>query len=234
MAYREIKGNLFASKAQVLVNTVNCVGVMGKGIALEFRLRYPQMFLEYQRICTEGRLRPGQILPFRKQKPWILNFAVKDDWRYPSKLEWIEACLARFVEKYGELGITSVAIPWIGAMNGKLDWDDVHQLMRRYLAGLRDVEIEVIEFDPHAPDPLFERLQSVLDQTDVLEFSRCSGLPPSTISKVVRAIKNDLATSLSDIIARGHLGKTSVERLYGYLQTIPSATGAISPQPHLL
>lgn len=65
MSYREIEGNLFASGAQALVNTVNCVGFMGKGVALEFRRRFPAMFDEYHRACVEGRLRPGQILPFR-------------------------------------------------------------------------------------------------------------------------------------------------------------------------
>lgn len=66
MPYREYKGNLFASRAQCLVNTVNCVGVMGKGVALEFRRRFPSMFQEYRRICEAGTLRPGQILPYRK------------------------------------------------------------------------------------------------------------------------------------------------------------------------
>src|SRR5438094_1301502 len=104
MPYREYKGNLFASQAQCLVNTVNCVGVMGKGVALEFRRRFPRMFEEYRRACEAKTLRPGQILPYTKEKPWILNFAVKDDWRYPSKLEWVEGWLHKFVVNYHRLG----------------------------------------------------------------------------------------------------------------------------------
>src|SRR5437588_12069599 len=107
----ELKGNLFNSTAQTLVNTVNCVGVMGKGIALEFRLRFPEMFETYRKVCEDRKLRPGQILPYRKAHPWILNFAVKDDWKHPSRLEWVEACLERFAANYRQLGITSVAFP---------------------------------------------------------------------------------------------------------------------------
>jgi len=98
MSYQELSGNIFNSKTDALVNTVNCVGVMGKGIALEFRRRYPKMFKEYQRFCKRGELKPGQILPYRKETPWILNFAIKNHWRNPSKIEWIEICLEKFVK----------------------------------------------------------------------------------------------------------------------------------------
>ena len=69
-------GDIFKSKALTLVNTVNCVGIMGKGIALEFRRRYPNMFKEYQSICEKGELQPGQILPYKAENIWILNCAI--------------------------------------------------------------------------------------------------------------------------------------------------------------
>ena len=77
MAYKEISGNIFNTKAMAVVNTVNCVGVMGKGIALDFKLRYPEMFKEYQKICFKHLLKPRQILPYMKSSPIILNFAIK-------------------------------------------------------------------------------------------------------------------------------------------------------------
>ena len=144
MPYREYRGNLFASRAKCLVNTVNCVGVMGKGVALEFRRRFPAMFEDYKRTCKAGELRPGQILPYRKGHPWVLNFAVKDDWKHPSKLEWVESCLAKFVARYRRLGIDSVALPWLGAMNGRLEWESVHSLICAYLSNLDDLNVEVV------------------------------------------------------------------------------------------
>lgn len=95
MAYKEVKGNIFNSDAMAVVNTVNCVGAMGKGIALDFKLRFPEMFKEYQKICFKHILKPGQILPYRKSKPIILNFAIKDDWKDPSKVEWVEETLQK-------------------------------------------------------------------------------------------------------------------------------------------
>ena len=95
MAYKEVRGNIFNTKAMAVVNTVNCVGAMGKGIALDFKLRYPEMFKEYQQICFRHLLHPGQILPYTKSKPIILNFAIKDEWKDPSRVEWIEETLQR-------------------------------------------------------------------------------------------------------------------------------------------
>ena len=77
MSYIETKGNIFNTKAMAVVNTVNCVGVMGKGIALDFKLRFPEMFKEYQRVCFQHLLKPGQILPYKKNSPVILNFCHK-------------------------------------------------------------------------------------------------------------------------------------------------------------
>ena len=109
MAYKEISGNIFNTKAMAVVNTVNCVGAMGKGIALDFKLRFPEMFKEYQRICFQHLLKPGQILPYKKSNPIILNFAIKDDWKDPSKVEWIEETLQKFVDNYKKLGILNSA-----------------------------------------------------------------------------------------------------------------------------
>ena len=143
MAYIEKKGNLFNSNAMAIVNTVNCVGAMGKGIALDFKLRYPEMFKEYQKICFKHILKPGQILPYTKSTPIILNFAIKDDWKDPSRVEWIEQTLQKFVDNYHSMGITSVAFPWMGAMNGGLPFETIQSLTRKYLLGLNDIEIEL-------------------------------------------------------------------------------------------
>ena len=145
MAYKEITGNIFNTKAMAVVNTVNCVGAMGKGIALDFKLRFPEMFKEYQRICFRHLLKPGQILPYKKSNPIILNFAIKDDWKDPSKVEWIEETLQKFANNYKKLGITSIAFPWMGAMNGGIPIDKIKSLTRKYLSDLTDID------DPFLP-----------------------------------------------------------------------------------
>lgn len=125
------KDNFFETDALALVNTVNCKGVMGKGIALEFKRRFPRMFQEYAESCRTGYLEPGTILPyylgFESQPIWIINFATKNHWQHPSKMSWINtglAALARFLIKEGDEA-SPIAIPALGCANGMLDWEDV-------------------------------------------------------------------------------------------------------------
>ena len=143
---REVVGDIFDSSVQTLVNTVNCRGVMGKGLALQFKLRYPAMFTDYVERCKMGRVRVGEPYLYRTKTVWILNFPTKDDWRRPSRLDYIERGLRYFAAHYHEMGILSVAFPQLGCQNGGLKWTDVGTMMRRYLAPLGiDVEIYVRE-----------------------------------------------------------------------------------------
>jgi O-acetyl-ADP-ribose deacetylase (regulator of RNase III) len=214
MPLLEMRGNLFNSTAQALVNTVNCVGVMGKGVALEFRRRFPSMFEVYRKVCEEGKLRPGQILPYRVGQPWILNLAVKDDWKQPSRLEWVEACLDRFATNYKKLGLSSVAFPWIGAMNGGLPWEKVHSLMRSYLQPLQDINIEIIEFDPAAPDPLFIRLCESVQSLDPSVFARRVGITARSTALVYQALREESVPSFARLCEYPGLGSTTIEHLY--------------------
>lgn len=132
-----VKTNLFDSPAQVLVNTVNTVGVMGKGIALEFKKLYPLMFSQYQKFCETGQLTVGKLWIYRTTNKWILNFPTKRNWRQKSRLEDIEAGLKKFRETYREQGITSISFPQLGVGNGGLNWESqVQPLMERYLSDL--------------------------------------------------------------------------------------------------
>jgi O-acetyl-ADP-ribose deacetylase (regulator of RNase III) len=136
-------GNLFDSNAQTIVNTVNCVGVMGKGIALTFKNKYPNMFNSYKTICDKQLLSPGKLLLYTKETPWILNFPTKNHWKNPSKIEYIEEGLRKFVEIYKEKGITSIAFPLLGCANGGLNWEEqVKPIMEQYLSNL-DISVEI-------------------------------------------------------------------------------------------
>ena len=150
-------GDLFQSKCQTLVNTVNCVGVMGKGIALQFKEKYPHMFTMYKVICANGILSKGgdiwmfsfeNIIPFPDiitNQPNILCFATKEDWRNPSKLEWIERGLKNLVENYESFNIKSIAFPKLGCNNGRLNWEkEVKPLMIEYLSRL-PIKVEIYE-----------------------------------------------------------------------------------------
>jgi O-acetyl-ADP-ribose deacetylase (regulator of RNase III) len=126
--------SLFQSPAKVLVNTVNTVGVMGKGIAKDFRRIYPEMFAEYQRLCESDRFGIGDLWPYKTPHKWILNFPTKKHWRQPSKPEYIDAGLQKFAQMYQEAKITSISFPMLGCGNGELDWkSQVRPLMEKHL-----------------------------------------------------------------------------------------------------
>ncbi|NOK63726.1 MAG: hypothetical protein GFH27_549379n69 [Chloroflexi bacterium AL-W] len=126
--------NLFESPAQTLVNTVNTVGVMGKGIALTFKQLYPEMFQRYRQICQEKQLEVGKLYVYRTRNKIVVNFPTKKHWRRPSQVDYIEAGLQNFVATYQNYGITSVSFPQLGCGNGELDWEtQVQPLMESYL-----------------------------------------------------------------------------------------------------
>ncbi|MGV0050908.1 type II toxin-antitoxin system antitoxin DNA ADP-ribosyl glycohydrolase DarG [Mycobacterium colombiense] len=122
-------GDLLAANTEALVNTVNCAGVMGKGIALQFKRRYPEMYKAYEKACNRGEVTIGKMFVFETGQldgpRYIINFPTKKHWRAPSQLSYIDAGLADLVQVLRELKIGSVAIPPLGAGNGGLDWADV-------------------------------------------------------------------------------------------------------------
>lgn len=150
---RYIEGDIFKSPAQVIVNTVNTVGVMGKGIALEFKKRYPDMFQAYRDICDRRKLKTGTLMLYYEPDHWVLLFPTKENWRNPSRMEYIEAGLAKFCRTYAEKGITSVAFPKLGCGNGELNWSDVQPVMEKYL---KDLPIDVYIYLGTGPNPIPE------------------------------------------------------------------------------
>lgn len=132
-----IMGDMFESKAQTLVNTVNCVGIMGKGIALEFKKRFPDMFDDYVRRCEAKQVRLGKPYVFRRLfPPWILNFPTKGHWRSVSRLQDIMEGLRYLQQHYEKWGITSLAVPPLGCGHGQLEWRVVGTTLYRHLKTL--------------------------------------------------------------------------------------------------
>lgn len=138
-------GNIFESKMDVLVNTVNCVGVMGKGIASEFKKKYPVMFKEYKNLCDQQLIKTGVLYPYLENNTIkLINFPTKKHWRSPSKIEYVTEGLEWFVDHYQELNIKSIAFPPLGCGNGGLQWEYIGPIMYQYLKDLPiDIEIYV-------------------------------------------------------------------------------------------
>ena len=142
-------GDLLSADTEAIVNTVNCVGVMGKGIALQFKRAHPANFKEYEKACKKGSVRLGHmfVVPTNQLDgpKWIINFPTKGHWREGSNLSDIESGLKDLVSVIAELGITSIAIPPLGAGNGGLDWNDVKPLITRELSELAGLDVQLFE-----------------------------------------------------------------------------------------
>ena len=136
--FKALIGDLFTTQAQTRVNTVNCVGIMGKGVAQEFKKRYPSMFEDYAERCERKQVRLGEPYLYRDRSGvFIVNFPTKDHWRSPSRLSDIERGLDYFVQHHAEWGIKSVAFPPLGCGNGGLSWEEVGPLMYGKLRHLK-------------------------------------------------------------------------------------------------
>jgi O-acetyl-ADP-ribose deacetylase (regulator of RNase III)/uncharacterized protein YwgA len=144
-------GDILQSKAQTLINTVNCVGVMGKGIALEFKKRFPEMFKDYVERCERKEIKPGAPYLYKTLlPPQIVNFPTKDHWKSVSRIADIERGLQVLLSRYKEWGVTSLAIPALGCGNGQLEWKAVGPLIYRY-ASQMDVPVEL--YAPYGTPP---------------------------------------------------------------------------------
>ena len=143
------RGDLFESEAQTLVNAVNTVGVMGAGIAFQFKNRFPEMSADYARRCAAGEVKIGEPYLFTGESStdkWILNFpTIGDDWA-PTRMDDIRDGLAHLRLHYREWGITSLAMPALGCGVGGLDWKDVEPVLQE---GLSDLDIPVELYAPH-------------------------------------------------------------------------------------
>lgn len=143
------QGNLLDSKAEALVNTVNTLGIMGKGIALMFKEAFPENFKIYEAACKRKEVKLGQMFVTEREDMfgprWIINFPTKANWRFPSRIEWIEEGLRDLRRVLDEKGIRSVAIPPLGAGNGGLDWSDVKLRIVAALGEIPGLDVTVYE-----------------------------------------------------------------------------------------
>ncbi len=164
------RGDLLKDSSEAIVNTVNCVGIMGKGIALQFKQKWPQNFKAYAAACERNEVRPGKMfihdLGEWAEPRFIVNFPTKMHWRADSKVEYIEKGLRDLVLQVERLGIKSIALPPLGCGNGGLDWPTVRRLVLKAFEAHPQVKVDL--FEPKgAPPP-----QEMVNRTDKPRMTR--------------------------------------------------------------
>ncbi len=166
---RFTQGDLLTADAEALVNTVNCVGVMGRGIALQFKKAFPDNFKAYAAACKQGELVPGRMFVFDRrqltQPRFVINFPTKRHWRGKSRIDDVRAGLAALVEEVQTHGIRSIAIPPLGSGLGGLDWSEVRPLIEQAMAPLSRVDVLIFEPGGGPADTRSNRSRSVPPMT---------------------------------------------------------------------
>lgn len=212
-------GDLFASEAQTLVNTINCVGVMGKGVALGFKQRFPQMYQDYVERCERRQVRLGRPYLYKQLGPWVLNFPTKDHWRAVSRLSDIVSGLEYLSSHYKAWGIKSLAVPPLGCGNGQLDWNVVGPTLYRYFERL-DIPVEMYAPVGTPPEQLTREFLT-RDAASPVDTPHPVGahLPPQAIA---------LVSVVSRVAREPHhwpVGRTSFQKIAYFLTETGIPTG---------
>ena len=221
-------GNIFTTQCQTIVNTINCVGVMGAGIAYEFKLREPDMFDKYKVLCEQKKIDVGLLWIYNAKDSdsayqKILNFPTKKHWKFPTKEEYLLKGLQKFMATYQDKGIESIAFPLLGADRGGLGRDRSIEIMEDYLSGC-DIDIEIWEFDPAAKDDLFEDFRTIFLKIDDETIKKESGVRIDIIRKIRSALEVDTVNSLSGLIRVKGVGATTMEKLFSYIRLSKKAS----------
>lgn len=212
-----IEGNIFNSSCKTLVNTVNCVGVMGKGIALTYKYLYPEMFSKYKDLCDSQLLDIGKLWLYKSNNRWILNFPTKYHWKYPSKIEYLERGLDRFIETYQEKKISSIAFPMLGTLNGGLEEDKVLELMLDKLS-LCNIEVEIYKYKPSKNDFLISQLKDKLKKVTSYNLKTQWGLSKGTFDKINLLLQTNETMSVIDLANYKGIGAKTIQKIFNQLE----------------
>ena len=210
-------GNIFTTQCQTIVNTVNCVGVMGAGIAFEFKLRYPEMFKEYVMLCEKKQIDIGILWLYKSDDKWVLNFPTKLHWKSPSKLVYLEKGLKEFVDTYKEKSISSIAFPLLGASNGGIPEYESIRIMKKHLDQC-DIDVEIYHFDPDAEDDLYTTFKKIFLDLPDKELSSRSELSIGFVNKLKTALQNKNIHSMSGLLREKGIGEKTLEKAFHFAQ----------------
>lgn len=140
------KGDIFRIEGvKNYAHGCNCAGAMGKGIALQFKAKYPKMYLEYKELCNEGKFRPGDVFDYNYDGGHIYNLGTQSTWRTKAKLEYIQSSVYKMLELALNDGVSAIALPAIGAGLGGLKWDEVKSVMEKAASKFPHVDLYVVE-----------------------------------------------------------------------------------------
>lgn len=198
---------------EAIVNTVNCEGFMGAGLAYEFSLRYPEILSVYKEDCENGNLKIGRLTIHNMSNIKIINFPTKDKFKFPSTIKYIEEGLVYFINNYRSYNIKSIAFPLLGCSNGGLNFEgEVKPLMEKYLSSI-DLDVYIC-IDPGYAEGKEKQMLDLYKSISPYKYQKELKIRDSQIEKL-----NKARTSINrffDILKIEGVGKTTYEKLFRY------------------
>ena len=210
-----ITGNIFQTDHQTIVNTVNCFGIMGAGLALECKYRYPEMFFRYKELCDKKLLDIGKLYLYKTNQKWILNFPTKYHWKFNTKPEYIVRGLQKFKETYNEKGIKSIAFPLLGAQNGGLTNEQSIEMLELYLKDV-EIPIEIYQYDEHAPDNLFVIFSKTFLSQNNSDLKKLTLLREEKIKRIKDILENKNLNNMAQLTEFDGIGETTIQKCFDY------------------
>lgn len=218
----EKKGNIFKTECQTIVNTVNCLGVMGAGIAFEFRLRHPDMYNKYKILCEQEKIQIGTLWIYSiSPEKMILNFPTKYDWKKPSKIEYLEKGLEKFMNTYKTKNIKSIAFPLLGSSHGGISPASSLLIMKKYLTDC-DIPIEIWTFDSNESDDLFVNFKFKFQNNHLNFLAKQTSINKTTLLKIEKGLLEDKIKTISGLLTFDGVGEKTVEKIFKYLTSTSS------------
>jgi len=210
-------GNIFTSNYQTLVNTINTKGVMGKGIAYEFRLRYPEMFSKYVDLCKRQLIQIGKLWLYEvNENKGILNFPTKEHWKEPSRVEYLERGLQKFVDTYKNKSISSIAFPILGSSQGGIPEETSLKVMQSYLSKC-EIPIEIWHYDQYAKDDLYDNFKDLILTFNEADLSRQTLIRIDFIKKLKIALQREDINNISSLLRQKGIGEITLEKVFRFV-----------------
>lgn len=218
-----IRGNLFTTECQFIVNSVNCEGVMGAGIALYYKFRYPEMFKEYQIQCKKGNIAIGKLWMYYNalDGKTIISFPSKDKWRNPSEYRYLEEGLREFVRIYKNKNVTSVAFPVLGVSKGGLSEASVMDLMKRFLSKC-NILVEIYLFDKDQKDDMIDDFKKSIMRYSTDEICEHTSIRRSMIERVKAAFESKPLNNMLSLLEIDGIGPKTLEKLIEFYNNPPT------------
>ena len=205
------ESTVFNVNADCIVNTINCDGFMGKGLALEFSLRYPKLNEIYSIQAQKKELKPGRVYYYQIDGQKIVNFSTKDHFQNPSQIEWIEFGLFEFINTYKKHSIKSVAFPLLGVSNGGLNKEEVELIMEKYLSQI-DIDVYICY-----GSKVEGKEKEMIDNYSLTNLYSIQKELKLTSKQIDALMKNQYSIKrFYDILSIPSIGKTTYKKLFDY------------------